>query len=163
MEESILAITNIKFKKNRQVFNFLPKLCYKIEFLVLKQQGILESSPNNWNSPTMHNIEIDQITIQQDSLREQIKQSEQNLSAQHAVLLQQQQAQAEAVVAKCEGTSLQKEAEVSGISLQDIHSILQPIIESCTKDSISNGKSWFLQHANTKDQAYCIVHCLLSK
>ncbi|KAJ3619166.1 hypothetical protein MTP99_005947 [Tenebrio molitor] len=45
----------------------------------------------------------------------------------------------------------------------DIYSILQPIIESCTKDSISNGKSWFLQHASNKEKAYCIVHTLLFK
>ncbi|XP_064211274.1 calcium homeostasis endoplasmic reticulum protein isoform X2 [Tribolium castaneum] len=139
---------------------------YKVttEQAVLKQQGILENSPNNWNSPsTMHNSEIEQISMQQDSLREQIKQSEQNLSAQHTVLLQQQQAQAEAVVAKCEAAALQKEAEACDIILEDIYNILQPIIESCTKDSISNGKSWFLQHANSKEQAYCIVHCLLTK
>jgi calcium homeostasis ER protein len=132
--------------------------------LVLKQQGIIENSPNNWNSPsTMHNSEIDQLTLQQDSLKEQIKQSEQNLSAQHTVLLQQQQAQAEAVVAKCEAGALQKEADNCDINLQDIYSILQPIIESCTKDSISNGKSWFLQHASNKEKAYCIVHTLLFK
>ena len=131
---------------------------------MLKQQGIIENSPSNWNSPSaMHNSEVDQLTIQQDSLREQIKQSEQNLSAQHTVLLQQQQAQAEAVVTKCEIAGLQKEADSSDINLQDIYNILQPIIDSCTKDSISNGKSWFLQHATNKDQAYCIVHCLLAK
>lgn len=111
----------------------------------------------------MHNSEIDQLTLQQDSLKEQIKQSEQNLSAQHTVLLQQQQAQAEAVVAKCEAGALQKEADNCDINLQDIYSILQPIIESCTKDSISNGKSWFLQHASNKEKAYCIVHTLLFK
>lgn len=111
----------------------------------------------------MHSSEIEQLTIQQDTLKEQIKQSEQNLSAQHTVLLQQQQTQAESLVLKCEQESLEREAEECNVSLEDIYGILQPIIDSCTKDSISNGKSWFLQHAIGKDQAYCIVHCLLSK
>ncbi|XP_063921571.1 calcium homeostasis endoplasmic reticulum protein isoform X2 [Zophobas morio] len=152
-----------QFLYGGEYFNYYQ---YKVttEQAVLKQQGIIENSPSNWNSPSaMHNSEVDQLTIQQDSLREQIKQSEQNLSAQHTVLLQQQQAQAEAVVTKCEIAGLQKEADSSDINLQDIYNILQPIIDSCTKDSISNGKSWFLQHATNKDQAYCIVHCLLAK
>lgn len=108
-------------------------------------------------------MEIEQISKQQDALREQIKQSEQNLTAQHTVLLQQQQAQVEQAVAKCESADLQKEAEECGIALQEIYNILQPIIDSCTKDSISNGKSWFLQHATDKQKAYCIVECLLYK
>lgn len=108
-------------------------------------------------------MEIEQLTKQQDALREQIKQSEQNLTAQHTVLLQQQQAQVEQAVAKCESTDLQKEAENCSIALPEIYNILQPIIDSCTKDSISNGKSWFLQHATSKQKAYCIVECLLYK
>lgn len=106
---------------------------------------------------------MEHINQQQDVLREQIKQSEQNLTAQHTVLMQQQQAAIEAAVAKCEAADLQKDSEESGIVLSELNGILQPIIDSCTKDSISNGKSWFLQHANTKQKAKCIVQCLLYK
>lgn len=109
------------------------------------------------------NPEIDQLTQQQEVLQEQIKQSEQNLSAQHTVLLQQQQAQVEATVVKCECDELQREAEASGVPLNELYGILQPIIDSCTKDSISTGKSWILQHATNKLQAMCIAHCLLYK
>lgn len=133
-------------------------------FLVLKQQGIIENNSNNWNSPsTICNAELEQILMQQENLRDQIKQSEQNLSAQHTVLLQQQQAQAESIVSKCEAHALQKESVDNEVNLDEIHNILQPIIESCTKDSISNGKSWFMQNASNKHKAYCIVHCLLFK
>lgn len=146
-------------------------------FLVLKQQGILTTNPPNaWNNPppitqtapitnNNNNInpEIEQIVQQQEVLQEQIKQSEQNLSAQHAVLLQQQQAQVEATVVKCECDELQMEAETSGIPLNELYAVLQPIIDSCTKDSISSGKSWILQHATNKMQAMCIAHCLLFK
>lgn len=126
---------------------------------------------NNWNNPpaapattaTNGNPEIDQLTQQQEALQEQIKQSEQNLSAQHAVLLQQQQAQVEATVVKCECDDLQREADASGVPLNELYTILQPIIDSCTKDSISTGKSWILQHATNRVQAMCIAHCLLYK
>lgn len=114
-------------------------------------------------STSTSNSEIDQLTQQQEALQEQIKQSEQNLSAQHTVLLQQQKVQVEAAVVKCETEDLQKEAEACGIPLQELYAILQPIIDSCTKDSISTGKSWILQHATNKAQALCIAHCLLYK
>lgn len=110
-----------------------------------------------------NNAEIEQLMHQQEALQEQIKQSEQNLSAQHAVLLQQQQAQVEATVAKCECDELQRESDASGIPLNELYAILQPIIDSCTKDSISTGKSWILQHATNKVQALCVAHCLLYK
>lgn len=160
----------------------VPLRCAKVVSItnvhisVLKQQGIVT---NNWNPPppssatnnavttaTIPNInsaEIEQITQQQEALQEQIKQSEQNLSAQHAVLLQQQQVQVEAAVAKCECEELQREADSSGVPLTELYGILQPIIDSCTKDSISTGKSWILQHAGNKAQAMCIAHCLLYK
>ncbi|XP_056635772.1 calcium homeostasis endoplasmic reticulum protein isoform X1 [Diorhabda sublineata] len=132
-----------------------------------QQQGVtITDQENSWNTPPpqmQHSAEIEQISKQQDSLREQIKQSEQNLTAQHSVLLQQQQTQVEQTVKKCETADLQKEADTCDVSLTEIHNILQPIIDSCTKDSISNGKSWFLQHATTKEKAQCIVECLLHK
>ncbi|KAG5870886.1 hypothetical protein JTB14_035754 [Gonioctena quinquepunctata] len=146
---------------------------YKVQteeaiFKQQQQQGSIVSDQNsNWNTPPpapMQNAaEIEQLSKQQDTLREQIKQSEQNLTAQHTVLLQQQQAQVEQVVKKCEAVDLQKEADGCEVSLTEIHNILQPIIDSCTKDSISNGKSWFLQHATNKQKACCIVQCLLYK
>lgn len=120
---------------------------------------------SNWNPPAQmqNTAEIEQVNKQQDALREQIKQSEQNLTAQHTVLMQQQQAQVEQLVAKCEFSDLEKKAEICDVTISEIHSILQPIIDSCTKDSISNGKAWFLQHATDKQKAFCIVECLLHK
>lgn len=130
----------------------------------MKQQGNGINDPSNWANPQNPNVlEIDQLSQQQEALREQIKQSEQNLSAQHTVLLQQQQAQVEIVVSKCESRDLQTESELCDVNLTEVYNILQPIIDSCTKDSISNGKSWFLQNATTKEKACCIVKSLLSK
>ncbi|CAH1974044.1 unnamed protein product [Acanthoscelides obtectus] len=132
-----------------------------------QQQTNGSDQNSNWSaSPVQmqaNQPEIDRIVKQQDVLREQIKQSEQNLTAQHTVLVQQQQAQVEQIVAKCETADLQKMADNCGIILTEVYSILQPIIDSCTKDSISNGKSWFLQHAADKTKADCIVESLLYK
>ncbi|KAJ8934305.1 hypothetical protein NQ318_008489 [Aromia moschata] len=73
------------------------------EQAIFKQQqsNMVGDQNSNWTTPPpiQNNIEIEQITKQQDALREQIKQSEQNLTAQHTVLLQQQQAQVEQAVA----------------------------------------------------------------
>lgn len=40
-------------------------------------------------------------------------------------------------------------SRANSISLSIFQSVLQPIIESCTKDSISSGKSWIFQNANS--------------
>ncbi|KAL1494911.1 hypothetical protein ABEB36_010422 [Hypothenemus hampei] len=165
-----------QFLYGGEYFNYYQ---YKVssEQAIVKQQQQQQLLPpplsgtesNAWNPspvtlpPQQQSIEIEHLSQQQDALREQIKQSEQNLSAQHNVLMQQQQATIETAVAKCEAVDLQNAAEECAIDLNELNTILQPIIDSCTKDSISNGKSWFLQHATTKQKANCIVQCLLYK
>lgn len=181
MVVNITTTTSTKLLVNKPVrkntcINYISPLmiCYNV-FLVFKQQQQTHLQPQipgtestNWATPPptltrQHTIELDHINQQQDSLRQQIKQSEQNLSAQQNVLLQQQQVTVEAAVAKCESVDMQQTAEQCGIVLSELNAILQPIIDSCTKDSISNGKSWFLQHATTKQKSSCIVQCLLYK
>ncbi|CAG9763907.1 unnamed protein product [Ceutorhynchus assimilis] len=143
---------------------------YKVssEQTVFKQQQMQSEPVPTWNTPPpsftpQQTSELEQIMQQQDVLREQIKQSEQNLTAQHTVLMQQQQAAIENAVSKCTAADLQTEADQCGIVLSELNSILQPILDSCTKDSIGNGKSWFLQHADTKQKSNCVVQCLLYK
>ncbi|XP_031332270.1 calcium homeostasis endoplasmic reticulum protein-like isoform X2 [Photinus pyralis] len=152
--------TKFQFLFGGEFYNYYQ---YKVQ---TEQASMNGSSQNgNWNQcmQSMDETEIEQLTQQQEVLREQIKQSEQNLNAQHTVLLQQQQAQVENLVTKCEMAELQREAEASELPLDELYAILQPIIDSCTKDSISNGKSWILQHSSTKLQTLCIAHCLLYK
>lgn len=54
--------------------------------------------------------------------------------------MQQQQKQIEEAVEKAQWDSVMKQAEENGIRLSDFDTILQPIIDSCTKDSISGGE-----------------------
>ncbi|KAL4710528.1 hypothetical protein ACJJTC_008930 [Scirpophaga incertulas] len=107
--------------------------------------------------------DIDNVNTQITLLKEQITQSESNLSAQHAVLIQQQQAKINELVSKAQVETIQMMAEANKISLSELDSILQPIIDTCTKDSISTGKGWILQHATSHDAGKVISQHLLRK
>ena len=143
---------------------------YKVseEQTLIKQQEMIQQSQNQhqptWLPPSPGlNSEIEQINQQIESLHEQIQQSEQNLQAQHTVLLQQQQVQIDLAVCNGEAEELVSIAEENEISLEDLLLILQPIVDSCTKDSIQSGKSWILQHAASREKAFCIAKGLLQK
>lgn len=61
-------------------------LSYKYLILVLKQHNLNGNSQNDWSKSVVHdNAKLEQLIQQQEALREQIKQSEQNLNAQHTV------------------------------------------------------------------------------
>ncbi|XP_055376962.1 calcium homeostasis endoplasmic reticulum protein [Condylostylus longicornis] len=107
--------------------------------------------------------QIEAINVQQMALREQIHQSEKNLTAQHSALRQQQDNQIDDAIEKAQNESLELQADDNNIRLADFDLVLQPIIESCTKDSISAGKNWILQH--TTDTAKCnvVLQYLLKK
>lgn len=107
--------------------------------------------------------QIEAVNTQQNVLREQIRQSELNLTAQHGVLLQQQQVQIDEAVTRAQNDALVKQADDSKISLSDFDAKLQPIIDSCTKDSISNGKGWILQHCTDSGKCQIISQYLLRK
>lgn len=55
------------------------------------------------------------------------------------VLLQQQKSQIEDAITKAQADNLSRCAQENQILLSELDEILQPIIDSCTKDSISNG------------------------
>ncbi|KAK6635653.1 hypothetical protein RUM44_000907 [Polyplax serrata] len=105
---------------------------------------------------------MNSIIEQQSTLNQQITQSEQNLAAQHSVLMQNQQTQIEEAIRKSQAESLSKRAVEHNVNLQDFDSILQPIIDSCTKDSISSGKAWIL-NKNTSEAHQIISQYLMSK
>lgn len=56
------------------------------------------------------------------------------------VLLQQQKPQIEEALAKAQSDHLTRCSQENQINLAELDDILQPIINSCTKDSIANGK-----------------------
>lgn len=53
--------------------------------------------------------------------------------------MQQQQTQIDEAVEKAQWETVLKQAEENGLRIAEFDSVLQPIIDSCTKDSISAG------------------------
>lgn len=127
----------------------------------LQQWLAANSAPPAASQHAQH--EVDNVNAQINMLKEQISQSENNLSAQHTVLIQQQQAKINELVSKAQVETIQMMAEENNISLSELDNILQPIIDTCTKDSISSGKGWILQHATSNDAGKVISQHLLRK
>ena len=111
---------------------------------------------NSWGQPEPPNTThiTDQISNLQNiqaTLRDQIKQSEQNLAAQWAVLQQSNEIIAMEECLKAQENDLEDLSRATNVSLSIFDSVLQPIIDSCTKDSISAGKSWIFQNSNSSE------------
>lgn len=77
--------------------------------------------------------------------------------------MQQQQAAIEDTIEKTTKENLLADAGECNLNFSELDSILQPIIDSCTKDSISNGKAWILQRASSDKANNVISKYLLSK
>jgi hypothetical protein len=56
------------------------------------------------------------------------------------VLLAQQKNQIEEAISRAQTEYIQRLAADNGVTLSELDGILQPIIDNCTKDSISHGK-----------------------
>lgn len=125
-------------------------------------QWLVNHQQQQSSVPTGGQLTMNSIIEQQNSLNQQITQSEQNLAAQHTVLLQTQQTQIEEAIRKLQAESLANRANEHNVNLQDFDAVLQPIIDSCTKDSISSGKAWIL-NKNTPEAHQIIAQYLLSK
>lgn len=54
--------------------------------------------------------------------------------------MKQQTKQIEDAIVSAQNETLQAQADENGVDLTEFDGILQPIIDSCTKDSISAGK-----------------------
>ncbi|XP_059487556.1 calcium homeostasis endoplasmic reticulum protein isoform X2 [Neocloeon triangulifer] len=100
---------------------------------------------------------IESIVAQQQKLQEQIQQSEQNLTAQQQAMAQRQQTQAEEAIRQAQEEKLCIMAEEVGIDCSELNSLLQPIINSCTKDAISQGKGWILHKSQANVRANAVI------
>merc|ERR1719228_3287152 len=112
--------------------------------------------------PVTHQLEeqISTLAASVKSLQEQIVQSESNLTAQWTVLQQSQRVQVEEAIHKAREAKLEELSRTTNISLSILETVLQPIIDSCTKDSISSGKSWIFQHSTNSDSNSLIAEYL---
>ncbi|KAL1471409.1 hypothetical protein MTO96_039945 [Rhipicephalus appendiculatus] len=118
-------------------------------------------APMPWQATS--NVALAQLQQQVQEIQEQIRQSEVNLAAQHQVLLQQQQVQLDEAIRKAQDDKLMAQAKSCDIEIAELDKILQPIIESCTKDAISAGKGWIFSHSTTPQRNELICQYLLKK
>lgn len=107
--------------------------------------------------------ELASLQSQQTTLQDQVRQSEQNLAAQHAALMAQQQGRVEDAVRQAQENNLQNNAQTTNTDLAAFETVLQPIIDTCTKDSISAGKAWILQHSTTLQSNQVVAEHLLKR
>jgi dephospho-CoA kinase len=79
-----------------------------------------------------------------------------NIHYKNKVLLQQQKSQIEEALAKAQAEHITRCAHENQINLNELDDILQPIIDSCTKDSIANGNYKSICIFNSKN-IFCDV------
>lgn len=114
--------------------------------------------PAGWLQNELVNLQSQQATLQ-----DQVRQSEQNLAAQHAALMVQQQGRVEDAVRQAQENALQTNAHNTNTDLAAFDAVLQPIIDTCTKDSISAGKAWILQHSVSLESNQVVAEHLLKR
>ncbi|XP_064626296.1 calcium homeostasis endoplasmic reticulum protein-like isoform X2 [Lineus longissimus] len=104
-----------------------------------------------------------QIQQQQEQTSAQIKQSEQNLAAQYQSFMSQQQVQIDEAILKAKEDQLQKLLKECDVPMEELDTIVQPIIESCTKDAISGGKNWIFSHNLSPSHGTLFAHYLMMR
>ncbi|XP_037070059.1 calcium homeostasis endoplasmic reticulum protein-like [Pollicipes pollicipes] len=106
---------------------------------------------------------VESITQQLQHLTDQITQSEQNLSAQQQVLLQQQSQQSDEAIRRAQDEQVMELARETAISAEEFDQVLEPIISSCTKDGISHGKQWIFAKAQSDRHSLFLARYLLRR
>lgn len=79
------------------------------------------------------------------------------------MILQQQQTQIDESILKAQHEALLQQADEQGVRLTEFEAILQPIVDSCTKDSISAGTIIELGVLFIKIFRICIRELFLSE
>lgn len=77
--------------------------------------------------------------------------------------MQQQQTQIEEALRKAQEDSIQLLADEAEVGFGEIDQILQPIIDTCTKDSISAGKGWIFSRSSSPKCNEVMAKYLLKK
>lgn len=79
------------------------------------------------------------------------------------VLEQQKEGQVREGIYVARGEVLRNEASELGLSTHELDELLGPITESCTKDSISNGKHWIFTNAQSPAKNQWLARYLMWK
>lgn len=113
--------------------------------------------------------------------RKEIAESEANLDAQHKVLMEdEKQTRIEEMITKAQSDELKRMCEDYSINLNEFDKILQPIIDTCRKESIAvscqavlqhfifvvviqNGKVWIFNHCTIPEHYEAVAKHLLKR
>jgi len=109
--------------------------------------------------PGMPNDQLDD----EEYMKQQIRESEMNLQQQYESLTAQEEARVDDVIYELdEKDSLQRAGE-AGINLNQLEHLLQPVIDSCTKDSIASCKQWILNNSISPFHSSIICKLILNR
>lgn len=111
--------------------------------------------------PTGMLKEEKELEHEEKNTEQKISESENNLKQQYESLMIQQHEQIEKAVSEAEEAERTTRADKLKLKLSSLDQILQPIIDSCTKDSIASGKSWIISHSTTAEHCILIARQLL--
>lgn len=96
--------------------------------------------------------------------REEIISSEQNLAAQHKVLMEDSlPVKIDEMINKALDDEVKRMCEDYSINLNEFDRTLTPIIETCRKESIANGKSWIFNNCTTQEHYDAVAKHLLKR
>ncbi|CAL8107142.1 unnamed protein product [Calicophoron daubneyi] len=93
-----------------------------------------------------------------------IEQSEKNLKAQHDVLMVQQEKEIQDLLDKTQSDAISERCSGQNMKVEQMNEVIQPLIEACTKENISKGKTWVIEHtADSKESSDLIADYLLMR
>ncbi|KAA3677851.1 calcium homeostasis endoplasmic reticulum protein [Paragonimus westermani] len=93
-----------------------------------------------------------------------IEQSEKNLKAQHEVLMARQASEIDELLDRCLMDSVKDRGSQHNLSIDQMNEVIQPLIESCTKENISKGKTWVIERGSENQElAELVTDYLLAR
>ena len=77
--------------------------------------------------------------------------------------MQQQSQQSDDAIRRAQDEQVMELARETGISPEEFDQVLEPIINSCTKDGISHGKQWIFAKAQSDQHSLFLARYLLRR
>ncbi|OQR76847.1 calcium homeostasis endoplasmic reticulum protein-like [Tropilaelaps mercedesae] len=106
---------------------------------------------------------IETLKKQIQECQAQIQQSEANLAAQHSCLMSGQQRVLDDALKEAVKDKITSRAKECALELDEFDRKLTAVMETCTKEAISHGKTWILSRATDQPRAQVISDHLLRR
>ncbi|PIO27548.1 hypothetical protein AB205_0143880, partial [Aquarana catesbeiana] len=135
---------------------------YKYKLAMEQQQLICKQAQDIEPTPQITTIPLPALPLPPTlvpppqgapSIEDLVQQSQWNVQQQEQQLINLRQEQITAAVAHAIEQQMQKQREETHLDMTEFDNLLQPIIDTCTKDAISAGKNWMF--SNAKSPQHC--------